>query len=169
MANVNRYNDFQSQTFGAGYVPYAAVRDRDLDEILEVAASGGFVESQPKAGGSIDPGRALYLNAGRFRVEADWRDGQGGSHAATPVDFSTDDSGLFWFFAPTNWEIMVKVLDGCALNDRFWVFTSATTNVAYTLRVTDTVTGQRREYENAAGPPAPAVTDTKAFATCPLN
>ncbi|MFN7960590.1 MAG: MJ1477/TM1410 family putative glycoside hydrolase [Thermoanaerobaculia bacterium] len=51
-ANINRYNDFEAQAAAAGYVGYAAVRDRNLDEILTVAASGGFAVPQPKPGGS---------------------------------------------------------------------------------------------------------------------
>lgn len=50
-SNVTRYNDFESQTLAAGYVPYAAVLDRDLDEIVVVATGGGFAEPQPKPGG----------------------------------------------------------------------------------------------------------------------
>jgi hypothetical protein len=26
----------------------------------------------------------------------------------------TDDSALFWFFEESNWEMLVKVLDGCS-------------------------------------------------------
>ncbi|MEE8522333.1 MAG: hypothetical protein V3T72_00245, partial [Thermoanaerobaculia bacterium] len=80
---------------------------------------------------------------------------------------SSQDSGLFWFFDPDNWEMMIKVLDGCGFNDHFWVFASATTNVEYTLRVTDTQTGVMKEYFNPLGNAAPAITDTGAFATCP--
>ncbi|MCB1035111.1 MAG: endo alpha-1,4 polygalactosaminidase, partial [Acidobacteria bacterium] len=47
-SNISRYNDFESRCLTAGYVPYAALRDRDLDEILEVEATGGFLFSQPK-------------------------------------------------------------------------------------------------------------------------
>lgn len=58
------------------------------------------------------------------------------------------------------------VLDGCTLNDRFWVFAAATTNVEYTLRVTDTRSGAVQEYTNPLGFAAEALTDTDAFATC---
>jgi len=61
---------------------------------------------------------------------------------------------------------MVKVIDGCALNNRWWVFTAATTNVYYQLNVTDVQNGQPKIYFNYPGPPAPAVTDTNAF-PCP--
>jgi hypothetical protein len=47
------------------------------------------------------------------------------------------------------------------------VFSAATTNVQYTLTVTDTVTGQVKTYQNQAGQAAAALADTNAFATCP--
>ena len=66
-------------------------------------------------------------------------------------------------------EFLIKVLDGVGFGafGNFWVFAAATTNVEYTLRVTDTVTGETKSYENPLGTPAPAVVDTQAFATCP--
>ena len=76
------------------------------------------------------------------------------------------DSGLFWFFDAGNWEMLVKVLDGCAFNNHFWVFSAATTNVGYTLRVIDTETGAVAEYSNPLGTSAAALTDTNAFASC---
>jgi hypothetical protein len=53
------------------------------------------------------------------------------------------EGGLFWFFDSGNPEILVKVLNGCALTDHYWVFYAATTNVGFTLTVTDTQTGNR--------------------------
>ena len=50
-ANVNRHNDYKSKATNAGYLPYAALRDRNLDEILNVPASGGFTPAQPLPGG----------------------------------------------------------------------------------------------------------------------
>lgn len=108
----------------------------------------------------------LCLNDGRFRVEVEWKDSLGGSGVGKEV-LSSEDSGLLYFFKPANWEMLVKVLDGCSFNNRYWVFSAATTNVEYTLRVTDTESGLVRQYHNLAGAPAPATTDTQAFATCP--
>src|SRR5262249_38796821 len=56
----------------------------------------------------------------------------------------------------------VKVLDARALNDHFWVFYGALSNVEYTLTVTDTVTGIVRRYANPSGLFA-SVGDTLAF------
>ena len=83
------------------------------------------------------------------------------------VPFGSDDSGLFYFFNPDNWELLVKVLDGCGVNGHWWVFFAATTNVEFELRVTDTSTGEVVPYANPLGHRADAVTDTAAFATCP--
>ena len=58
------------------------------------------------------------------------------------------------------------MLDGCAVNEHFWVFAAATTNVETTLRVTDAANGEVREYLNPLGVAASAITDTTAFATC---
>jgi hypothetical protein len=60
------------------------------------------------------------------------------------------------------------VLDACKHpSERFWVFSAATTNVEYTITVTDTDAQQVNTYVNPLGLSAPAVTDTAAFATCP--
>lgn len=90
-----------------------------------------------------------------------------GDGQATRTNPSTFQSGIFWFFNPTNWEVMVKVLNGCPINNRYWVFSAATTNVFYRMDVFDQEGGENKVYFNYAGPPAPAVTDTIAFATCP--
>ena len=110
----------------------------------------------------------LCLQQARYRVELTWQDGSGhtGVGSVVPAAVSAD-SGVLWFFDPKNWEMLVKVLDGCAVNQRLWVFAAATTNVAYTLTVTDTVTGQAKSYQNAAGQTAAPITDTNAFAACP--
>jgi cysteinyl-tRNA synthetase len=48
-ANIARYNDFENRCLLRGYIPYAALPDRDLDEILTIDAGGGLLEAQPKA------------------------------------------------------------------------------------------------------------------------
>ncbi len=79
-----------------------------------------------------------------------------------------DGSAVFSFFGPTDWEILAKMPAGtCALGNRYWFFSAATTNVHYAIAAYDLATGTRKVYYNWSGPPAPAVTDTSAFATCP--
>ena len=111
--------------------------------------------------------QALCLTDSRFQVTVDWRNAGGGTGTVVHLPVIADDSGLFWFFFSDNWEMLVKVLDGCTINDRFWVFAAATTDVEYTLRVTDTETGQTRSYFNPLGVASAAITDIDAFSTCP--
>lgn len=108
----------------------------------------------------------LCLRNGRFQVDVEWRNGNI-ANAGLVAAPSTADSGLFFFDNPSNWEILVKVLDGCDFNDHFWVFASAATTADYTLTVTDTQSGETRTYIDDMLNFSPAITDTRAFATCP--
>ena len=123
-----------------------------------------FLVGQP-APGCLPGPTALCLRGGRFRVEAVWDTGAA-SGPAQGVEVS-DESGTFWFFSPANLELDVKVLDGCALNDRYWVFAAGLTNVGVTLAVTDTATSQRVEYRNPRGTAYLPVQDTAALGGCP--
>ncbi len=106
-------------------------------------------------------GQTLCLNGRRFSARVAWRDpgGNTGSGRALPI---TDNSGAFWFFDPTNLELVVKVLDGRSVNGKFWVFYGALSNVEYTITVTDTLTSAVKTYINPQGQLA-SVADTSAF------
>ncbi len=121
---------------------------------------------RPATAVCTDDSLGLCLEGERFRADLTWRsfDGTTGSGRLVPV--GSDDSGLLWFFEAENWEMLIKVLDGCGINNRFWVFAAATTTVEYTLTVTDTALGTIRDYFNPLGNAAAAITDTDAFATC---
>lgn len=105
---------------------------------------------------------ALCLQGGRFRAEVAWRvPATGAEGRGTPVP-RTGDTGTFWFFAPGNIELIVKVLDGRGINGHFWVFYGSLTDIQFDLTVIDTVTGQRRTWHNPAGTLASRA-DTEAF------
>jgi hypothetical protein len=109
----------------------------------------------------------LCLRDGRFAVSGTWSDFTGGGGAMQIVAQRTVDSGLLYFYGPNNWEILVKVLNACGQNDRYWVFGAASTTLEYTLTVRDTESGAVKSYFNPLGRPSPAIADTDAFATCP--
>jgi hypothetical protein len=111
--------------------------------------------------------QTLCLNNNRFQVRVTWKDYQGHTGNGTVVPYGSADSGLFWFFASTNWEMLIKVLNGCGVNGHYWVYAAATTDVEYHLTVTDTSTGATRQYNNALGNASPAITDAAAFDSCP--
>ncbi len=107
----------------------------------------------------------MCLSGGRFRLTAGWSTATAsGSGAAVPL---TDDSGYFWFFSSSNIEMVVKALNGCGFNSRFWVFAGGLTNVDVTLTVTDTRTGAVKAYRNSQGTAFQPIQDRGAFATCP--
>jgi hypothetical protein len=120
-------------------------------------------------GGPCISGAESLCLLSRFEVEATFRTGPPGSAESPAMTAGCPNagSGLFWFFSPDNWELMVKAIDGCPVNSRYWLFSAATTNVFYRLVVLDVPNGRQRIYFNWPGPPAPAVTDTSAFTNCP--
>jgi hypothetical protein len=140
-----------------------------FERIVEVNETGLFeLTANVTALTSCFPSTTAHcLESDRFKVRSHWRSFFGDRGPGTVVPLGLDDSGLFYFFQPDNIEMIAKVLDGCGTNDRFWVFAAATTNVEYTITVTDTETQQVKSYFNPLGNPAPAITDTGAFATCP--
>jgi hypothetical protein len=107
----------------------------------------------------------LCLNGGRFRVQANWNTGTGSGPAQ--VLSQSGDSGQFYFFNSDNTELTVKVLNGCGVNDRYWLFASGLTNVEVIVTVTDTQAGRARRYFNPRGKSFAPVQDVSAFATCP--
>lgn len=105
--------------------------------------------------------QTLCLESGRFEVRASWEAGaRSGGATAWP---RTTDTGLYWFFNDSNVELAVKVLDGCAINGHRWVFAGGLTDVAVTMTVTDTETGEEQTYTNPAGTLFRPIQDVEAF------
>ena len=92
------------------------------------------------------------------------RDGATGAGQTIPL---TADTGAFWFFNSANVEMVIKVLNGCVLNSRYWTFAGGLTDVNVTMIVTDTQTGTVKTYVNPQGTAFQPIQDTSAFATCP--
>jgi virginiamycin B lyase len=104
----------------------------------------------------------LCLNGGRFRVRVTWAtsDGRNGQGQAVSL---TADTGYFWFFSSNNVEMIIKVVDGRALNNYFWVFAGGLTNVNVVIEVLDTQTGTVKTYTNPQGTAFQPIQDTSAF------
>lgn len=109
----------------------------------------------------------ICLNNNRFRVQALYQTSGAQNGKANAVKLVAD-SGYLWFFADTNIEVVVKVLNACsAPTPRYWVFAAGLTNVRVALAVTDTQNGASRVYVNPLNSPFPPIQDNGAFATCP--
>ena len=130
----------------------------------ESTASRMFRVDPAAPAGSCVPGpETVCLQDSRYEVEVEWQGGDGAPHAARVVHAGTNDSGMFSFFDRSNWEVLIKVLDGCSANGHVWVFGGSTTDLGYVIRVTDTATGAVKEYRNEPGTSAAAITDVEAF------
>jgi len=118
---------------------------------------------------SIDE-RDLVLQSGRFAIEVSWHD-PGSGHAGFGRKVAdSDQTGFFWFFDPSNLELMAKALDGRPVNGHFWFFYGALSNVEYWITVTDLHSGAICTYYNPPGEICGGA-DTSAFphppgATC---
>lgn len=124
----------------------------------EITGGGIFENAGPgviAAGGASGtcvpaPGR-LCLLEGRYAVEVDWHDHRSGDTGTGQAIPGTDRTGYFWFFRDDNIELVTKMLAPPPPIAHVWVFWGALSDVEYTIKVTDTVTQQEREYHNAPG------------------
>lgn len=110
---------------------------------------------------------ALCLAAERFSVTATF-DTTAGQHGTGQPIRLTADTGYFWFFAATNVEVVVKVLDACGFTAQpaFWVFASGLTDVHVVITVTDLRSGQSHVYTNPIQTAFQPIQDTGTFQTC---
>lgn len=131
---------------------------------VESTASRVFLVEAAEPAGTCESGPyTLCLRESRYQVRATWTHPDGEVLAGGVVHAGTNDSGLLYFPSGENWEVLVKVLDGCSYNGRDWVFLASATNLEYEVTVTDTTNGETWKYGNEAGASSPAATDTSAF------
>jgi phosphoribosyl-AMP cyclohydrolase len=143
----------------ASAMPGASMPDFVRAQSRELAA---LVASSPSAV-CLPDATTLCLNGSRFQVRVSFNAPSlgitNGSAQAVPL---TADTGYMWFFSANNVELMIKVVDGRAFNQFFWVFYGALSDVEYTITVTDSETGAVKTYHNAPGTLA-SVADVAAF------
>ncbi|MFY9822423.1 MAG: pre-peptidase C-terminal domain-containing protein [Thermoanaerobaculia bacterium] len=140
-----------------GSAASAAPAETTFDDLARTVAATGTCVAGPTS---------LCLSGGRFQVDVTWKtsDGNTGVGQAVPL---TADTGYFWFFGASNVEMVLKVLDACTVNQKFWVYAGGLTNVETTIHVTDTMTGTSKTYMNPQGTSFLPIQDSSAFGTCP--
>jgi hypothetical protein len=166
---------YHAVLFAAEYIAGSG-NSYDYDDYGLVPAfinvSGGHYTVGPAATGCTPDTQTLCLDdvAGdaRFQIRSTFQTSQGGGQSGFghPVVLSTlgvGKGGLLWFFSAGNPEVLVKVLNGCAVNNYYWVFASAGTNVGIDMTVTDTPTGRSKVYSNPDLTAWAPVQDTAAF------
>jgi hypothetical protein len=136
---------------------------------LALDASGAWLHAGTAAGvydyqfGS----ETLVLNvAHQFRAQAFARDQRTGG---TGTGFAKALGDLAGYFSipeltqsPDTPEVFVKIVDGRAINGRYWIFHGGLTDLEYTLTVTEEATGRVKTYFKPAGS-ACGEFDTAAF------
>lgn len=110
------------------------------------------------------------VQSGRFEIKVSWETstgtGIGNLMSFGGQQAENGESSFWWFFSPANFEMGVKVLNACAVNNSFWVYTSGLTDQGWTVHVRDTTTGATQTYSNALGHLSSTFADTSAF-SCP--
>lgn len=105
---------------------------------------------------------------GRFRIRMSYETASGGGLSGDAKALNLDAvavrrGGLLYFLNSGNPEVLIKILNGCLINDHFWVFYAATTTVGFELTVEDLATGAVRSWSNTDGFDAVPVSDIEAF------
>jgi|GEM_PF-1477466 len=116
------------------------------------------------------PSQAASLHD-RFQVTVRWNRQRPG----LPADMGnghgvqiTNNTAWFYFARPDNPQLLVKIVNGCGLeNPAWWVLSGGVTNQEVWITVEDTANGVSKTYHNPAGVPFRTTLDTQAFQTCP--
>jgi hypothetical protein len=124
----------------------------------EHAVDGSFAASFPQlkaflapggSGGRCVPGGpVLCLVKKRFAVQVTWTNQFAGTAGVGHAIVGTDEAGYFYFTDPSNYELIVKILD---FGTVFKVFYGELTNLQFTLTVSDSHTGLVKTYTNTPG------------------
>jgi len=130
----------------------------------------GWATTSTGGPGCTRDGATTCLVGNRFAVTVDYQTAASNG-AAQVMSFAgqraeNDESAFFTFFSGTNFEMGVKVLNGCSVNNKFWVFVSGLTNQGWTVTVRDTQTEATKTYSNPVDLLSTTFADTNAF-SCP--
>lgn len=177
----NVFLEIPLDTSGPGFNPTARGTNNNWDDAqfifdgVEVQGMPFYVEGKDASddgggddgggddgGGALSFGTTASVQGGRFDISMIYATSSGDSGSAKGAVW--EDASSFWhFFGQANIEVFAKVLDGCGINNRFWVFLAGATDVGVTVTITDTQTGVIKTYSNPVGTTFVTVTDTLAF------
>lgn len=145
----NRYN-----------MPIVAVTDLKYNATtgyLMAATHGrGLWRLAPGGGGGgptvcTEDATTMCLVGGRYKVTSHWRNQYAGGATATLSKAKlTDVTGAFWIQNASAYEYLLRISTGTD-NGRAWIAIPTFTDVEFWIDVTDTHTGQSKEYHSAAG------------------
>lgn len=108
-------------------------------------ASDLEVSSGSQSGGCVESDTVMCLQDGRYEATIEWMTAAGESGQAKVARPRTTDSGLFYFYDRNNWEVLLKVLEGCDINGHHWVYAASASDIGMTLVVRDTTLPDTRD------------------------
>jgi plastocyanin len=128
----------------------------------------GTVEGSTAA---CDERSALCLGDGRFEATVQWHPsiagGAGGDRQSKRALLAeTLSSGVFTSSSQEEPQLLLTVLDRCAVNGHYWLSLAAATDIEFSVKVRDTLTGRTRLYLNPAGSAPSVLRDVEAFGAC---
>jgi PKD repeat protein len=93
----------------------------------------------------------MCLIGGRYQVTSRWKNQYAGGATATMYKAKlTDATGAFWLSDANTYEFMIRV-DTATNNGRAWIAIPSFTDVEFWIDLTDTQTGQSKEYHSQPG------------------
>ncbi len=179
-----RNDDSVKLTSKRGRYSFVVVAHNDrgwnASETFDLEFYGGAVPEQTVSGEFTDcQYRQTGLElAGGYEVEACLETPDGVRRRVWDYRLEADQSALLYFFSRDNAEILVKMVDGCAINGHRWVFVAPVTTLPFRLRIRrpgdlgaslgyDSERGLLQEWWSAGGnrkdQTASPASDTKAY------
>jgi len=126
-----------NNTWGSGKV-------NALEAVKAVTTGGG-----PST--CVEDATTMCLLGGRYKVTSHWKNQYGGGAEATLQKARlTDVTGAFWIANADTYEYLIRV-NTATDNGRAWMAIPTFTSVEFWIAVTDTKTGQFKEYHSSPG------------------
>jgi PKD repeat protein len=99
----------------------------------------------------VEDAATMCLVGGRYRIASHWRNQYAGSAVSTLSKAKlTDATGAFWLTDPNTYEYLIRI-NTATDNNRAWIAIPTFTDVEFWIDVTDTVSGQSKEYRSEPG------------------
>ncbi|MEO8586096.1 MAG: hypothetical protein ABI584_08035 [Acidobacteriota bacterium] len=120
-----------------------------LDKKVSCNGSGCSIVTPPA--GCTEDATTMCLVNGRYKVTSNWKNQYaGGATANLNKAKLTDVTGAFWIANASTYEYMIRV-NTATDNGRAWMTILTFTSVEFWVQVTDTRTGQFKEYHSSPG------------------
>ena len=142
VADEEMYLTGYSETTGRGRYTFVVVASNERGFSVSHPFDFEFVpDTQQLATDAGEISNCWFRNSGLeldgYAVHVCLETPDGTPRRAWDYGLASDQSGLLHFFGRDNVEVLVKVLDGCAINGHRWVFVAPVTTLAFRLKITD--------------------------------